>query len=256
LEIKLTPEEEAEAIPNADHVADFDFTNSLGMRMVFVRPGRFRIPGDSAPSEITHAFWIAQYEVTVAQYLYYCEKIEKKTEYPEWLRPGIASIESEKSKYAPLRDEIKQNAAPVVGLTSAQMGRFCSWLSQQTGEPLDYSLPTPNQWICAYRSGTNTTFYWGDEFDDTNANLKISGDRYERIALVGQFPANRWGLRDMAGNVWEMTNSTKVFGGGWDSDKADDALPVGISPKAAPPSPSIGFRVVGLAKSKATKTPQ
>lgn len=253
--IKLTPED-AERIEEearlATHVESHDFLNSVGMQMVCVRPGKFRNHDESDWNEIEVPFWIADSEVTVAQYLHYCDVSGNgKPGYPVWLDApsGTNSLQREESPYWPLREEIKQNGAPVVGITVAQMSSFCDWLSNQEGELLNYSLPSPEQWVCAYRAKTSTHFYWGNEFDVSHANLKVSADPFPTIALVGQSQerANPWGLRDMAGNVWEMTIGKKVFGGGWDSDSVDDARPIGVSPEVVP-SPSIGFRVVGILK--------
>jgi serine/threonine-protein kinase len=247
--VALTPEEAQEAIPLAEHAADHDFTNSMGIRMIAIRPGRFQSLEDSGWSEFDKPFWIAKYEVTVAEYLHYCEASSKgKSEYPVWLQANRSdSVDKSASKYFELREDISRNGAPVVGLTGAQMSSFCRWLSQRSEEPLTYSLPSPKQWECAYRAGTNTTFYWGDRFDEAYANLKTSNDPFASVAPVGRLQPNAWGLHDMAGNVWEMTgNSTTVMGGGWDSSETNDARPL---PTTRPgPASSVGFRLVGVAK--------
>jgi formylglycine-generating enzyme len=78
-------------------------------------------------------------------------------------------------------------------------------------------LPTEAEWEYASRGGLEgAAFTWGDEitpggrcmantwqgeFPWQNLNL----DGYERTSPVGSFPANGYGLFDMAGNVWEWT---------------------------------------------------
>ena len=75
-------------------------------------------------------------------------------------------------------------------------------------------LPTEAEWEYAARGGTDTEFYWGDEFDPTKTNFcdskcvmnirtKNMSDGFPNTAPVGSFPANPFGLHDMAGNVNE-----------------------------------------------------
>jgi formylglycine-generating enzyme required for sulfatase activity len=78
-------------------------------------------------------------------------------------------------------------------------------------------LPTEAEWEYAARGGIEgARFTWGDEhFPSGKAmanawqgdfpwkNLLLDG--YEGTSPVGAFPANGYGLHDMAGNVWEWT---------------------------------------------------
>lgn len=239
-DVQLTAKEIDQAKPMAQHLEQYDFKNTLGMEMVCVSPGKY-FDSDQRPAEISEPFWIARKEVTVAQYLYYCESSTKgASEYPVWLR-GVSDVDSLPREYASSRNEILCNGVPVVGLQTAQMQGFCDWLSNP-GEPLKYSLPSPEQWVCAYRAGTKTKFFWSDDFDKQYAWLNVS-----KLAMAGKSMHNPWKLEDMAGNVWEMTkDSGKVFGGAWDSPDFNDALPKAQFKNV--PAPNIGFRVVGRAK--------
>jgi formylglycine-generating enzyme required for sulfatase activity len=77
-------------------------------------------------------------------------------------------------------------------------------------------LPTEAEWEFASRGGmAGKRFVWGDQMptdkDDKLANIwqgrfpdqnqKVDG--YADTAPVGHYPANPFGLHDMAGNVWE-----------------------------------------------------
>ena len=74
-------------------------------------------------------------------------------------------------------------------------------------------LPTESQWEYAARGGiSDMPFIWGNEqVDSSRANIwegvfptrNDKGDGFVRTAPVGSYPANGYGLYDMAGNVWE-----------------------------------------------------
>lgn len=79
-----------------------------------------------------------------------------------------------------------------------------------------YRLPTEAEWEYAVRSGSTTQFYWGNtvrgkegNFCDKNCDLNVRvasvDDGFAVTAPVGKFPANAFGLHDMAGNLAEWT---------------------------------------------------
>jgi formylglycine-generating enzyme required for sulfatase activity len=76
-------------------------------------------------------------------------------------------------------------------------------------------LPTEAQWEFAARGGRSGELYpWGDEltpdgksmaniFEGRFPHQNTRADGFGGSAPVASFPANRYGLHDVAGNVWE-----------------------------------------------------
>jgi formylglycine-generating enzyme len=96
---------------------------------------------------------------------------------------------------------------PVVHIAYEDAERYAAWAGK--------ALPTEAQWELAARGGLDgATYTWGDEPEPADAALANywHGDfpwrrarGYGTTAAVGCYPANPFGLFDMAANVWEWT---------------------------------------------------
>jgi len=174
-------------------------------RYVWVPPGEFwmgAVPGDSIAFDcekprhrvrITKGFWLGETPVTVEAYKQFV------SERPEFKMPFTASDESYFN-----RDRARNN--PIVWVTWAQAKAYSEWAGGR--------LPTSAEWEYAVRAGKNGLKYpWGNEITRANANsasCKWKDGAWpvwkDQVSPVRSYPANDWGLYDMAGNVWEWVS--------------------------------------------------
>ncbi len=92
---------------------------------------------------------------------------------------------------------------PVVCVSWKDAQEYVRWLSEKTGET--YRLLSESEWEYAARAGTQTRYSWGDKIGRKQANCDDCGSDWDakRTAPVRSFPANRYGLYDVHGNVHE-----------------------------------------------------
>ena len=102
----------------------------------------------------------------------------------------------------------KRGRRPVINVSWDDAQTYVKWLSRITGKA--YRLLSEAEYEYAARAGTDTVYPWGDKAKlngNTMANCAGCGGEWngKQTAPVGSFPANRFGLYDMVGNVWEWT---------------------------------------------------
>ena len=91
--------------------------------------------------------------------------------------------------------------APVTNISWSDAKQYVAWLAETTKKP--YRLPTEAEWEYAARAGTQTKYWWGDQFQPGMVNCKNCSDiaTAEQPIKVGSFKPNPFGLHDMGGGV-------------------------------------------------------
>lgn len=149
-----------------------------------------------------NGFFMSRYEITQAQYYAVMGTL-----------PSIAP-------------QFRSPNFPVVNVSWHEANEFCARLSRLTGR--NYRLPSEAEWEYAARAGTTTPFAFGPNISPQVAvynsalpfNSAPRGPVRRAMTGVGEIaPANRFGLHDMHGNVWEWC--ADYWHGGYDGAPTD-----------------------------------
>lgn len=91
--------------------------------------------------------------------------------------------------------------APVTNVSWSDAKQFVGWLAGATRKA--YRLPSEAEWEYAARGGTQTKYWWGDQFQTGMANCKDCTDipANQQPVKVGSLRPNPFGLHDMGGSV-------------------------------------------------------
>jgi len=105
--------------------------------------------------------------------------------------------------------------APIVGVSYEDAENYAKWLSQKTGEV--WHLPTDEQWAFAAGSrftdtalgieddaASNPALRWLKDYEQQSARKLEHGPE---VRSAGAFGENELGIADVAGNVWEWTQT-------------------------------------------------
>jgi hypothetical protein len=190
------------------------------------------------PGAETPGFWIGKYEVPQCK----------------WPIPGYYGGIGLHRNDPTIRQPAKDVHARLASLTSAERsaGRLpADW---------EYGLPSPAQWEHAARAGSTGDRYFEDAELPRHANfadqslLDTAQDDYlyadanrndgtAELAPVGTYLPNAWGIHDVYGNVWELTDTGVLCGGSWVS--LPDYCRVTVrKPPLKFPADYVGLRIV------------
>jgi len=171
------------------------FTNSIGMKFVFIPPGTFMMgspsdePGRDSDEKqhqvtLTRGFYMQTTEVTQGQWR--------------------AIMGENPSSFKTCGDD-----CPVEQVSWNDCQNFIRRLKQKEGSN-KYRLPTEAEWEYACRAGSTTAFANGGITElkcghDPNLDAIgwYCGNAGSKTHQAAQKKSNAWGLYDMHGNVWE-----------------------------------------------------
>ena len=237
-------------------------------RMRWIRPGTFQMGSPENEPErsddeilhevtLTRGYWLA--ETTCTQALW------------------AAVMETEPSRF-------RGERLPVENVSFADVEEFIQRLSELL-PGVALALPTEAQWEYACRAGTQTPFSLGETISTDQANFdgnypyaSSPKGEYRRATLkVHEPPANRWGLYQMHGNVWEWcrdwygeysaesqtdpegpeSGSSRVLrGGGWSFDARDVRSAFRLWHTPGDRNGNLGFRLLSSAAAEPTEAAQ
>jgi len=215
---------------NGEKVQDVLPGDELGPELIGVPAGRFQM-GDMKGAGLSNEkpakgqvilkpFAIGQHQITVGDF----KRFVKDTNY-------ITEAESENGCAAFIDGAPKYNTVlnwrnpgfkqtdehPVVCISDKDSKSYLSWLSKKTQRK--YRLPNEIEWEYVARAGSVENFWWGNDIGNGKANCAYCGSEWSNISTspVKSFRANKLGLYDIVGNVWELTNGDKIVarGGAW-----------------------------------------
>lgn len=204
-------------------------TNSVGMRLTRIEPGKFSMGSDTSKQDrddlqhtvqITRPFYLGVHEVTVGQFRRFAAETGYRTTAETDEQGGNGYDDQRKSTYDRKFNWMttgfrQSDQHPVTNLTRQDVDAFLKWLSQQ--EAVEYRLPTEAEWEYACRAETSQetqgrgeanvaddSFREGHvQLHTTDGNMAPFRDGYVFTAPVGSFQPNAFGLFDMTGNVAE-----------------------------------------------------
>jgi sulfatase modifying factor 1 len=170
------------------------FTNSFGMKFVWIPPGNFVM--GSPNSEAERSDDEIQHKVTLSKGFYMAVHLVTQEQWQAVMGNNPSHFKGEKS-------------LPVDQVSWGDCQEFIKKLREKDKKP--YRLPTEAEWEFCCRAGTKTPFHFGDTISTEQANYNgdfTYGDGKKGVCRkkttpVGSFPANASGLHDMHGNVWQ-----------------------------------------------------
>jgi len=160
-------------------------TTSIGMKLAFIPPGEVTMGSpEDEPGRIVN------------------EKQQKVT-FKKGLHIGVTEVTQKQWREVMGSNPsyFKGDELPVERITWPEAVEFCRLLGER--EKKKFRLPTAAEWEYACRAGTTTAYHSGRDKAALEKAGWFRGNSGNKSHKVGLKEPNRWGLRDMHGNVAE-----------------------------------------------------
>ncbi|MCJ8348406.1 SUMF1/EgtB/PvdO family nonheme iron enzyme [Moritella sp.] len=230
-------------------VQDLLASGERGPELISVPAGQLTISVDNTNNQTIKAFSVGKNPITVADFKRFVntsnyittaesgsgcvEYVYGKETYNvnlNWRQPGFAQTDEH----------------PVVCISSADTNAYLAWLSKATGQK--YRLPNNGEWEYVARAGSNDNYWWGNDAGNSKANCAYCGSQWSNksTAPVQSFKANKFGLYDTVGNVWELTSGNDLVarGGSWNFAPKLSQIDVRLALKPDFRANYVGFRAL------------
>jgi formylglycine-generating enzyme required for sulfatase activity len=177
-------------------------------------------------------FWIDRFPVTNAQFCQFLNACGNQEESGvEWIDLK-GSYEKERCRISARKGLFKGSFTvergyennPVIYVSWYGAAAYAKWAGKR--------LPSEQEWEKAARGVDGRRYPWGEEFSEQRCNTSESGiEGTTEVGKYGEAGRSPYGAEDMAGNVWEWTDSLwqeekehrVVRGGSWGSSSDDAA---------------------------------
>jgi serine/threonine protein kinase/formylglycine-generating enzyme required for sulfatase activity len=150
-------------------------------RMMLIPEGQYLSGSDNRPARLP-AFYIDQTEVTNEAFARFCAATKRD------LPPGLPGARPD---------------FPVVNVTINEAREYAKWAGKR--------LPSLGEWEKAARGPDGKVYPWGNDTRFTGANVGSETGPKRTLAAVNEFASadSSWGVRQMAGNVWELVDELR-----------------------------------------------